>query len=131
MFSLKSYYSCITNIEFVQNSKSKPKKLSFLSTFKPIGENLWATGELQLSAGLIFAHQWIPLGAPLAQYKLSWSKQKLCRLSLHDTNITPLWNNRCNRQAALNSSLFNYTLLVIRGLTKIAKPMQTGMNSNK
>ncbi len=32
--SLKSYYLCITNIEIVQNSKSKPKKFSFLCTFK-------------------------------------------------------------------------------------------------
>ncbi len=28
------YYVCITNIEIVQNSKSKPKNLSFLCTFK-------------------------------------------------------------------------------------------------
>jgi len=32
-FLLKSYYLCITNIEIVQNSKSKPKKFSFLCTF--------------------------------------------------------------------------------------------------
>jgi hypothetical protein len=29
----KSYYLCMTNIEIVQNSKSKPKKFSFLCTF--------------------------------------------------------------------------------------------------
>ena len=34
MFSLKSYYLCITNTEIVQNSKSKPKTFSFLCTFK-------------------------------------------------------------------------------------------------
>ncbi len=33
MFWLKSYYLCITNIEIVQNSKSNPKKFSFLCTF--------------------------------------------------------------------------------------------------
>ncbi len=32
-FSPKSYYLCITNNEIVQNSKSKPKKFSFLCTF--------------------------------------------------------------------------------------------------
>jgi hypothetical protein len=43
---------------------------------------------------------------------------------------------RSNRQAALNSALFNYTPLVIEGSDKnkqltIAKPTQTGMNRNK
>jgi hypothetical protein len=38
-FSLKSYYLCITNTEIVQNSKSKPKKFSFLCTFKPQEEH--------------------------------------------------------------------------------------------
>jgi hypothetical protein len=33
-FPPKSYCFCITNIEIVQNSKSKPKKFSFLCTFK-------------------------------------------------------------------------------------------------
>jgi hypothetical protein len=33
-FVSKSYYLCITNIEIVQNSNSKPKKFSFLCTFK-------------------------------------------------------------------------------------------------
>jgi hypothetical protein len=33
-FLLKSYYLCITNIVTVQNSKSKPKKFSFLCAFK-------------------------------------------------------------------------------------------------
>ncbi len=43
---------------------------------------------------------------------------------------------RCNRQAALQSVMFNYTPLVIRGtdknkqLTNI-KPRQTGINRNK
>ncbi len=32
--SQKSYYLCITNNEIVQNSKSEPKKFSFLFTFK-------------------------------------------------------------------------------------------------
>jgi hypothetical protein len=35
-FLLKSYYLCITNNEIAQNSKSKPKKFSFLCTFKRI-----------------------------------------------------------------------------------------------
>ncbi len=43
---------------------------------------------------------------------------------------------RCNRQAALQSALFNYTPLVIGGTDKnkqltIAKPMQTGINRSK
>jgi hypothetical protein len=29
----KSYYLCMTNIEIVQNSKSKQKQFSFLCTF--------------------------------------------------------------------------------------------------
>ncbi len=33
-FSLKSYFLGKTNTEIVQNSKSKPKKFSFLCTFK-------------------------------------------------------------------------------------------------
>ena len=33
-FTPKSYYLCITNNEIGQNSKSKPKKFSFLGTFK-------------------------------------------------------------------------------------------------
>jgi monomeric isocitrate dehydrogenase len=37
MFSLKSYFLCITNNEIVQNSKSKPKQFSFLCTFKELG----------------------------------------------------------------------------------------------
>jgi hypothetical protein len=61
---------------------------------KPIGAKLRTPGKLQLSVGLLFAHQQIPLGAPLAQYNLSWSVQKLRRLSLHDTNIAPIWNNK-------------------------------------
>jgi hypothetical protein len=44
MFSLKSYFLCITNIEIVQNSKSKPKKFSFLCTFKS-GEGTGGGGE--------------------------------------------------------------------------------------
>jgi hypothetical protein len=31
--------------------------------------NIQAPGELQLSVGLLFAHQQIPLGVPQAQYK--------------------------------------------------------------
>ncbi len=43
---------------------------------------------------------------------------------------------RSNRQVALHSALFNYTLLVIGGTDKnkqltIIKPMQTGINRNK
>ena len=34
VFFAKSYYFDITNNEIVQNSKSKPKKFSFLCTFK-------------------------------------------------------------------------------------------------
>ncbi len=53
---------------------------------KPIGAKLWAPGELHLSVRFLFA--------PLAQYKLSWSVQKLRWLSLHDTNIAPIQNNK-------------------------------------
>ncbi len=38
-FSLKSDYFRITNIEIVQHSKSKPKKFSFLCTFKYLMED--------------------------------------------------------------------------------------------
>ncbi len=101
---------------------------------KPIGAKLWAPGELQLSVGLLIAHQLMPLGAPLAQYKPSWSVQKLRRLSLHDTNVAPIRNNKM--QAALHSALFNYTPLVIRGTDKnkqltIIKPTKTAINRNK
>jgi hypothetical protein len=56
--------------------------------------NIQAPGELQISVGLLFAHQQIPLGVPQAQYKLSWSVQKLRQLSLHGTNITPIQNSK-------------------------------------
>jgi hypothetical protein len=56
--------------------------------------NIRAPGELQLSVGVLFAHQQIPLGVPQAQYKLSWSVQKLRQLSLHGTNITPMQNSK-------------------------------------
>jgi hypothetical protein len=39
IFSLKSYYFCITNTEIVQNSKSKPKKFSFLCTIKVLSSH--------------------------------------------------------------------------------------------
>jgi hypothetical protein len=39
IFFHKSCYLCITNIEIVQNSKSKPKKFSFLCTFNPVQFN--------------------------------------------------------------------------------------------
>ncbi len=46
IFSLESYYLCIANIEIVQNSKSKPKKFSFLCTFKIKIINGWRTYKL-------------------------------------------------------------------------------------
>ncbi len=51
-FSPKSYYLCITNNEIGQNSKSKPKKFSFLYTFKVVGSYLnWSQLQRRMSAG--------------------------------------------------------------------------------
>jgi hypothetical protein len=62
--------------------------------------------------------------------------KELHRLSLLDTNITPIQNNKMPPQAALHSALFNYTPLVIGGTDKnkqltIIKPTQTDINRNK
>jgi hypothetical protein len=91
--------------------------------------NIRAPGELQLSVGLLFAPQQIPLGVPQAQYTLSWSVQRLRRLSLHGINITPFRIVRCNRQAALYSDQFNYTPRVIRRTDK--NKQLTIINRNK
>jgi hypothetical protein len=39
-FSLKSYYLCITNIEIVQNSKSKPKKSHYCVPLRIVVKNV-------------------------------------------------------------------------------------------
>jgi hypothetical protein len=62
--------------------------------------------------------------------------QKLRRLSLLDTNITPLQYNKMQAASSLHSALFNYTPLVIGRTDKnmqltIIKPTQTGINRNK
>jgi hypothetical protein len=72
----------------------------------------------------------------LPKYTILWSVQELRRLSLLDTNITPIQNNKT---PAANSFTFNpvqYTPLVIRGTDKnkqltVIKPTQTGINRNK
>jgi hypothetical protein len=62
--------------------------------------------------------------------------QNLRQLFLLDPILRRFRIIRCNRQAALHSAMFNYTLLVIWGadknkqLTKF-KPTQTGINRNK
>jgi len=92
-----------------------------------------APGELQLSVGVLFAHHQIPFGAPQAQYKLSWSVQKLRRLSLHGTNITLIQNSRMQlARSFIFSSVQLYTPLVFRRTDKnkqltIVKPTQTGI----
>jgi hypothetical protein len=45
--------------------------------------------------------------------------KNLRQLFLLDTNITPIQNNKMQRQAALHSALFNYTL-EIKGTRKIS-----------
>jgi hypothetical protein len=85
---------------------------------------------------LLFTHQQIPLGVPQTQYKLSWSVQKLCQLSLLGTNITPIQKSKMQPQPALYSAQLNYTPLFIRRIDKnkqltIVMPTQTGINRNK
>jgi hypothetical protein len=95
--------------------------------------NIRAPGELQLSDGLLFAHQQIPLGVPQAQ-------NGVCRTYANFLCMVPILRRfrivRYKRQAALHSVLFNYTPLVIRRTDKnkqltIVKPTQTGINRNK
>ncbi len=56
MFSPKSYYLSITNNEIVQNSKSEPKKFTFLGTFNSISPDLWR--RCHPRAGTRFWHCW-------------------------------------------------------------------------
>jgi hypothetical protein len=46
----------------------------------------------------------MPLGAPLAPYKISWSVQEQRRLSLFDTNITPNQNNKMQPESGFTFS---------------------------
>jgi hypothetical protein len=62
--------------------------------------------------------------------------QELHRLSLLDTNSTPMQNNKMQPKAALHSALFNYTPHVIRGSDQykqltFVKPTQTSINRYK
>jgi hypothetical protein len=62
--------------------------------------------------------------------------QNLRQLFLLDTNIAPIQNSKMQPAAALHSTLFNYTPLVIGGTDKnkqltIIKPTQTGIHRNK
>ncbi len=62
--------------------------------------------------------------------------QNLRQLFLHDPILRQFRIVRCNQQAALHSTMNNYTPLVIGGADKNKqltnnKPTQTGINSNK
>jgi hypothetical protein len=62
--------------------------------------------------------------------------QEVRRLSLLDTNITPIKNNKMQAARSFTFSLFNYTPLVIGGTDKnkqltIITPTQTGIYRNK
>ncbi len=69
--------------------------------------NIRALGELQLSVGLLFAHQQIPFGVPQGQ-------NGVCRTYTNFLCMVPILRRfrivRCKRQAALHSGLFNYTV---------------------
>jgi hypothetical protein len=104
-FSLKSYYLCITNIEIVQNSKSKLKKFSFLCTFnKVVGVYLVQVSLLLIGQqGLEDFFRYRPM------LPIGWRIVQIVRKSLRKTT-NPAPTTLSALQAASQSTFVNTVL---------------------
>ncbi len=81
-------------------------------------------------------YEQVPLGKRLASYKILWSVLKLRRLSLLDTSITPIQNNKMLTANSFTFSSVQLDSSVISEADKnmqltFFKPTKTGINGNK
>ncbi len=120
---------------FMSNQSEAASVLS-----KPIGTKLW-----QISEHRGQRHSLSDCYLHVSKYHLAHRRPNTrfcgaCRTYAIFFCLLPILRRfrivRCNRQAALHSTLFNYTPLVIGGTDKnkqltIIKPTQTGINRNK